>query len=316
VQFSKPSTPRENTHQGVSTSTSKINSVDNAGLQGQAPRSVPIAEQTGSNWLWWFVPLLLFLVLFMLMQNSRLLQSLVAQDEAPSLQSRVDLGQSSTETRQENSLNNDVSLYAPSEPSSIATAGKMKADSTVQIADDLTDTLYIEPDSGDLTITVNDYEEDDLAEDASPAEVPAQGQLAVQAQAGTHQELHQEAASQQRETETEYAQTTPLSEAEIVDSELVHVDKKQEPPGMDITESETMEPAAVEGVADKVALQKSRRLQHIVVKGDTLWSITGRYINKPWLYPEIARLSNIDNPNLIYPGQRVIIVLNYKNRSR
>lgn len=46
---------------------------------------------------------------------------------------------------------------------------------------------------------------------------------------------------------------------------------------------------------------------HIVVKGDTLWAIAKKYVNNPFLYPELARLSNIKNPHLIYPGNRVRI---------
>ena len=41
---------------------------------------------------------------------------------------------------------------------------------------------------------------------------------------------------------------------------------------------------------------------YTVQKGDTLWAIAQRYGTT---YQEIARLSGIANPNLIYPGQRV-----------
>ena len=52
-----------------------------------------------------------------------------------------------------------------------------------------------------------------------------------------------------------------------------------------------------------------RQIIHIVVKGDTLWHIARRYIHDPYRYPELARLSNIRNPDLIYPGQRVKIII-------
>lgn len=53
----------------------------------------------------------------------------------------------------------------------------------------------------------------------------------------------------------------------------------------------------------------TREIIHIVKKGDTLWHIAKKYINNPWRYPELARLSKIKNPDLIYPGDRVRILL-------
>ena len=47
---------------------------------------------------------------------------------------------------------------------------------------------------------------------------------------------------------------------------------------------------------------------HIVKKGDTLWDIAARYVNDPYRYPELATLSRIKNPDLIYPGNRVRII--------
>lgn len=58
--------------------------------------------------------------------------------------------------------------------------------------------------------------------------------------------------------------------------------------------------------------QSSREIIHIVQKGDTLWAIAKKYINNPWRYPELARLSKIKNPDLIYPGDRIRILLNAK----
>jgi len=46
---------------------------------------------------------------------------------------------------------------------------------------------------------------------------------------------------------------------------------------------------------------------HIVVKGDTLWDIAAKYLKNPFRYPELARLSQISNPDLIYPGDTVRI---------
>ncbi len=50
-------------------------------------------------------------------------------------------------------------------------------------------------------------------------------------------------------------------------------------------------------------VEKSKQKTHTVVSGDTLWHIAKRYLGDGARYPEIAKLNNIKNPNLIYPGQ-------------
>jgi|GEM_PF-1484649 len=47
---------------------------------------------------------------------------------------------------------------------------------------------------------------------------------------------------------------------------------------------------------------------HIVVKGDTLWDIAAKYLGNPFRYPELAELSRIENPHLIYPGDLIRII--------
>ena len=62
-------------------------------------------------------------------------------------------------------------------------------------------------------------------------------------------------------------------------------------------------------VAQDVSVRSDHPGEYVVVKGDTLWDISGRFLDKPWQWPAIWQANpQIENPHLIYPGDVISLV--------
>jgi LysM repeat protein len=85
----------------------------------------------------------------------------------------------------------------------------------------------------------------------------------------------------------------------------------------EIPSQRVVQPESPEGklVMPKSAEEKGMQIQpdtpdvYVIVKGDTLWDLSQKFLNNPWYWPKIWSLNSyIENPHWIYPGNKLKII--------
>lgn len=70
----------------------------------------------------------------------------------------------------------------------------------------------------------------------------------------------------------------------------------------------SLTPVQAEARKDTLLLRDDHPQEYVVVKGDTLWHISGRFLQSPWKWPEVWGVNpQVDNPHLIYPGDVIYL---------
>jgi hypothetical protein len=67
-----------------------------------------------------------------------------------------------------------------------------------------------------------------------------------------------------------------------------------------------------QSIAEEIAIKADAPKSYTVKEGDTLWDISGLYLQQPWQWPQLWKLNpQVVDPHLIYPGD--VLSLSYDN---
>jgi len=85
---------------------------------------------------------------------------------------------------------------------------------------------------------------------------------------------------------------------------------QEEAPVAEETPEPVVQPVIEPQPETRTTTSSYRSGEYTVKAGDNLWKIAGEFMNDNYKYPDIAKYNNISNPDLIYPGQKIIIPTN------